>query len=113
MSKLENYTGSVTLISGITQKNGGSFPLVEANAVLVGSDDLRLDEVLDQKQRYTYDQTLAAAAVWEINHNLNRYPSVTVVDTGGSSVVGEIDYVDTNNLTITFSAATTGVAYLT
>lgn len=30
---MAKYTGSTTLISGITQKNGGSFALVEASAV--------------------------------------------------------------------------------
>lgn len=112
MSKLENYTGSVTLISGITQKNGGDFPLVEANAVLAGPDDLRLDKVLD-KQRYTFDQSLTSIAVWKIEHNLNRYPSVTVITTGGTVVIGDVVYNDENNLTITFSSETSGKAYLT
>lgn len=48
MSKLSNYNGSVTLISGITQKNNGTFPLIEANAVLVDNDDKRLDALLDE-----------------------------------------------------------------
>ena len=48
MSKLSNYKGSVTLISGITQKNNGTFPLIEANAVLVDNDDTRLDALLDE-----------------------------------------------------------------
>ena len=36
------YNGSVELISGITQKNGGSFPLMDASAVRV-DDSTRLD----------------------------------------------------------------------
>jgi len=48
VSKLSNYKGSVTLISGITQKNNGTFPLVEANAVLVDNDDKRLDALLEE-----------------------------------------------------------------
>lgn len=40
------YTGSVTLISGITQKNGLDFPLVNAPDVYV-DDDNRLDDVLN------------------------------------------------------------------
>lgn len=39
------YKGSVELISGITQKNNGDFPLVDASAVRV-TDEKRLDEVL-------------------------------------------------------------------
>ena len=48
MSKLSNYTGNIVLISGITQKNGGDFPLVEANAVQVDESGKRLDEKLEE-----------------------------------------------------------------
>lgn len=40
------YTGSVELISGIRQKNGQDFPLVDASAVRV-DDNTRLDDALD------------------------------------------------------------------
>lgn len=40
------YNGSVELISGLTQKNGGSFPLVNALDVQVSEDGTRLDAVL-------------------------------------------------------------------
>lgn len=57
MSKLSNYNGSVTLISGITQKNNGTFPLIEANAVLVDNDDKRLDALLDEiKTKHEQDR---------------------------------------------------------
>ena len=44
----------------------------------------------------------AAADTWTINHNLNKYPSVTVVDSGGNVVIGTIVYNTTNQLTLTF-----------
>lgn len=49
---------------------------------------------------------------WVIAHNLNFYPNVTVVDSGGTTVEGDISYTDTNNLTITFTSAFSGNAYL-
>ena len=48
MAKLENYTGSVELISGIKQKNNGDFPLAEAHSIQVDENDKRLDEVLKE-----------------------------------------------------------------
>ena len=42
------YTGSVELISGIKQKNNGTFPLVDASAVRV-DDTTRLDAALNAK----------------------------------------------------------------
>ena len=49
--------------------------------------------------------------IWEITHNLNKYPAVTVVDSGGSVVIGEIVYIDKNNIRITFASAFSGKAY--
>ena len=49
----------------------------------------------------------------EIEHNLNRYPSVTVVDSGGDMVLpGNVHYDDVNNLTVTLSIQTTGIVLL-
>ncbi len=52
------------------------------------------------------------SSVWNLEHNLNRFPVVQVVDTAGSVVIGDIQYVDQNNITITFSAPFQGTAYL-
>lgn len=49
---------------------------------------------------------------WEIVHNLNKYPSVTIVDSAGSIVVGECEYVDMNTLVCTFKGAFSGECYL-
>ena len=67
--------------------------------------------IVNNDLHYTHEQR-TAAAVWEIVHNLGKYPSVTVVDSGGSVVVGEVQYIDTRSLIITFSAAFAGSAYL-
>ena len=50
--------------------------------------------------------------VWSIQHNLGKFPSVSVVDTGNTTVISQIDYIDNNNLTITNSAQFAGKAYL-
>lgn len=54
----------------------------------------------------------APAMVWVINHGLNSFPSVNVLDPGNEQLFGEVDYVDDDNLTITFSTPTSGVAFL-
>lgn len=53
------------------------------------------------------------AAVWTIIHNLNRYPNVTVEDSAGETVEGEVVYNNSMQLTLSFSAVFSGVAYLT
>lgn len=52
------------------------------------------------------------SSVWIINHYLNKYPSVNVFDSASDSVEGHIDFTNLNSLTITFSAAFSGAAYL-
>lgn len=49
---------------------------------------------------------------WVITHNLNFYPNVTVLDSAGSICEGEIIYTSQNALTVTFSGAFSGEAYL-
>ena len=61
---------------------------------------------------FVYTQ-IVASNTWNINHGLGIYPSVTVVDSGNNAVIGEIHYVDTNNITLTFTGSGfSGSAYL-
>jgi len=55
---------------------------------------------------------IAPSNTWTINHNLKKRPSVSIVDSAGSLVIGDLTYTDANNLTIRFSAAFAGYAYL-
>ena len=47
MSKLNNYIGSVDLISGLRPKNNRDFPLMEAHDIVVDEEGTRLDEKLE------------------------------------------------------------------
>lgn len=62
-------------------------------------------------KRVTYIQS-SPSTTWSIEHNMNTYPSVMVVDTGGNTVIGDIQYNSANQLTIRFLQATAGTAYL-
>lgn len=53
-----------------------------------------------------------SSAVWAVNHNLGFYPNVTVEDSAGTIVEGDIDYIDQNSLQLTFSSPFSGYAYL-
>ena len=52
------------------------------------------------------------STTWNIQHNLNKFPSITVIDTADTVVTGEYTYIDNNNVTLTFSAGFAGKAYL-
>ena len=62
-------------------------------------------------KHFEYTQA-TPSATWEIEHNLGKEPAVSVVDSAGSSVVGDCKYINTNKIIITFSSAFSGKAYL-
>ena len=49
---------------------------------------------------------------WDIQHDMDKFPSVSVVNNNNVLMYGNITYVDKNNLTINFSAGFSGKAYL-
>lgn len=59
---------------------------------------------------YVHTQN-SASAFWTVRHNLNKCPSVTVVDTGGTEIEADAVYVSNMTLTIAFLGATSGWAY--
>tara|TARA_B100000902_G_C27179490_1_gene848177 strand:- start:163 stop:417 length:255 start_codon:yes stop_codon:yes gene_type:complete len=59
----------------------------------------------------------SSSDTWVITHDLGRFPSVTVIDSGGNVLTAAVTYNSENQLTITFlsngsALATTGKAYL-
>lgn len=60
---------------------------------------------------FVYNQA-TPEAVWTINHGLGFYPNAMVTDSGGSEVIGDVTQTDTTTMTLTFSAAFAGTAYL-
>ena len=60
---------------------------------------------------YTHSQT-AVSSTWVIEHNLSFQPSVQTVDSAGSTVEGVVNYNSSSQLTVQFSVALSGTAYL-
>lgn len=59
----------------------------------------------------TYAQPFTNSSAITVLHNLNKYPAVTVVDTAGDEVRGDVHYDSSNQVTVTFSSATGGTVY--
>ena len=62
-------------------------------------------------KHYTHNQG-SASATWNVTHNLNKFPSVSVVLSTGQKGYGDVTYTDANNLTVSFAAAESGKAYI-
>ena len=89
---------------------------VTASLSATGTPDntkfLRGDNVWARaNETYTFAQA-SASATWTVQHNLDKFPSVTMVLSTGQKGYGDIVYIDENNLTITFASAESGKAYM-
>jgi hypothetical protein len=61
----------------------------------------------------TYSQCFdIPSANWTITHNLGKFPSVTVVDSTNTLVVGNVVYTNSNIINITFNSAFAGCVFL-
>ena len=98
--------------------NGTAYTLNLTN--IGGNGNLDIDKFYDfavftlssqGSPTFIFDQ-VAASTTWNIQHNLGKFPSITVIDTANTVVTGEYTYIDNNNVTLTFSAAFAGKAYL-
>lgn len=63
-------------------------------------------------QRHVHSQP-TVSSTWTITHALGGKPSVTVVDSANTMVIGEVTYNSNTQVTISFSAPFSGYAYLT
>lgn len=61
---------------------------------------------------YTHIQS-SPSTTWTITHNLGYNPGgVSVVDSAGSKMYGDVTYVNTNQIVVNFSAGFSGKAYI-
>ena len=70
-----------------------------------------LTAYINSANTFTFTQG-SPATVWNVQHDLEKFPSVSVINNNNIVIYGQIDYINNNKLTITFSAALTGKAYL-
>ncbi len=59
---------------------------------------------------FAFNQS-SPSSIWIVNHNLGKFPSVTVLDSSGDQIEGTIRYVNFNQVTIEFSAPFSGLVY--
>ena len=98
--------------------NGTVYTLNLTN--LFGNGVLDLDKFYDfavftlsSQGAPTFEFTQGApATTWNIQHNLGKFPSVSVINNNNVVINGEVTYIDNNNVQLNFSAGFSGKAYL-
>lgn len=81
------------------------------NGVVLEGDKTTEELKIDCDKTYYHIQSVASDN-WVIVHGLNKYPSVSVINSAGDEVVGDIIYNDTNQVTIKFKGSFKGSATL-
>lgn len=94
---MAKYKGSVELISGLTQKNGGKFPLLDASAVQVDDNGTRLNKIIEDLKN--------GSAITQIDYtNITGKPQINGVELTGNKTAVELGIID-NTLAIENKAA--------
>lgn len=72
-----------------------------------------LEEALQNTDKtFVFEQGIATDT-WTINHDLEKYPSVMVVDSAGNAQIpDEIEYISQTQIIVKFVSAFAGTAYL-
>lgn len=60
-------------------------------------------------KHYIHNQEVSSDT-WEVTHELGKEPAVTVVDSAGTEVIGEVEYVSLNKCILRFQAPFSGKA---
>lgn len=84
---------------------------VKSYAFIGGLSDENFVEFLMPGRSYHHVQS-NPSRVWEITHNLNKYPTVIITDNDNNEYEGEIKKIDENMIVITFSHPFSGYADL-
>ena len=109
---LITITGNLSVTGSYTDSAGNTGT---ANQVLTSTGAGGRAWATDTPGHNTFVFTQAVAAnPWVIKHNLNKYPSVTVTDNSATPrrVFTVVDYTSINQVTVTFTGAQAGKAYL-
>jgi RNA:NAD 2'-phosphotransferase (TPT1/KptA family) len=87
------------------------------NQVIVNQDSpnqiiVRSSGAAGNTRRHVHTQA-SPSTDWVVIHTLGGKPSVTVVDSADTLVIGEVKYDSNTQVTVSFTSAFSGFAYLT
>ena len=93
----------------VTLENYTSNGVISLDGYYIFSEFVDANSAGDKN--FVFNQAVASAT-WTVQHNLNKFPSCTMVLSTGQQGYGDVTFIDENNLTITFASAESGKAYI-
>ena len=101
-------TDSDGVVNNIKLKGKGNF--IDVSQTLTNQVDFEVVNI-PTDANFIFTQSIPSTT-WTITHNLDKFCSVEVVSDSNVIKYGNVTYINSNSLTITFSAAFSGKAYL-
>ena len=93
----------------VTLENYASNGVISLDGYYIFSEFVDANSAGDKN--FVFNQAVASAT-WAVQHNLDKFPSCTMVLSTGQQGYGDVTFIDENNLTITFAGAESGKAYI-
>ncbi len=109
-SDQKNLTGGMGVVNATSTNYNDLANKPQINGVTLVGNKTNADLNIINDKNYVHTQAVASQ-VWEVKHDLDKYCAVIVVDSAGNVVVGDIVYIDKDNVRITFTASFSGKAY--
>ena len=107
----KSFVGEMGVVNATTNNYNDLNNKPSINGVtLIGAQTSQTLNIIEDKN-FVFSQNVASD-LWYVVHDLSKYPSVTVVDSGMNVVIGEVTYIDENTLQIKFTVPFSGKAYL-
>lgn len=85
---------------------------VQDGSSLFNMKKIKWEVLLKATRDYLVIDQIAASSHWIVDHNLHKFPSVTIIDSAGTIVMGDVQYVSDIQITIDFSVPFSGSVYL-
>ena len=79
--------------------------------ITIAEDGVTVSPIeIESDKTYVHTQSISATE-WLVQHDLDKYPSVQIINSDGRVIIGEIQHTDENNLAVRFEYALTGSVY--
>lgn len=95
----------------VAPASNGFYYLFDAEGRAIKIIDLLAGQTIIQDKFYEHTQG-SPSAVWNVNHNLNKFPALQVYDSAGTQVqIVEVAHTDVNTSVITLAYSVSGKVY--
>lgn len=116
-----NVNGQPSVITNLDNRYALQANVSETDPIFTNSPSYNISQsdidnwnagISSANDKYYNHTQLMPSSTWTITHGLNKHPSVTITDSSGNVIIGNIKYLNVNQVQITFSGAFTGEAKL-